>query len=66
MEAMIRKQKEREDDQGKDTAFMLRGRLVDQAKIDRYKRDHRKDVDILMGEDEIPPGIEALGGLPLS
>jgi hypothetical protein len=66
MEAMIRKQKEREEEQGKDTAFMLRGRPVDQAKIDRYKRDHGIDADVIMGEDAIQPGIESPTDLTFS
>jgi hypothetical protein len=52
MEIMLKKQKERQVESSKETAFILRGRPVDQAKIDRYKKDHatelgeNSDVDI--------------------
>ncbi len=59
---MIRKQKEREIEQRKETAFMLRGRPVDQAKIDRYIRDHDIDEDVVMGGDASPAGIFLLAG----
>jgi hypothetical protein len=49
---MIRKQKQREAGEGKETAFNLRGRPVDQSKIERYKRDHGIDEDGVMGEDK--------------
>ena len=51
MMGMIRKQKEREADEGKQTDFKLWGRPVDQNKIERYKRDHEIDEDVVMGED---------------
>ena len=51
MMGMIRKQKEREAGEGKETAFNLRGRPVDQSKIERYKRDHGIDEDVVMGEE---------------
>jgi hypothetical protein len=37
MIGMIRKQKEREAGEGKQTDFKLWGRPVDQSKIERYK-----------------------------
>jgi hypothetical protein len=46
MEAMIRRQQQRLREENKQTAFELRGRPVNQEKIDRYKRDHAvKDDD---------------------
>jgi hypothetical protein len=51
MIGMIRKQKEREAGEGKQTDFKLWGRPIDQSKIERYKRDHGIDEDVVMGED---------------
>jgi hypothetical protein len=51
MIGMIRKQKEREAGEGKQTDFKLWGRPVDQSKIERYKKDHGIDEDVVMGED---------------
>jgi hypothetical protein len=41
---MIQKQEERSEAENKETAFELRGRLVEQRKIDRYKKDHQAEL----------------------
>jgi hypothetical protein len=46
MEAMIRKRQERESESNKKTAFRIRGRPVDEEKIERYMRDHPKQLPI--------------------
>jgi hypothetical protein len=67
MEAMIRKRQERESESNKKTAFRIRGRPVDEEKIERYMRDHPKqlpindhidmDIDRNMSLADTPAGI---------
>lgn len=56
---MIRKQKERKEEQDKETTFILRGRPVDQAKIERYKRDRGIDEDVEMDLGRSPAGMSS-------
>jgi hypothetical protein len=44
MEAMIWKREERQSESNKQTAFRLRGRPVNEMKIERYVRDHQKQL----------------------
>jgi hypothetical protein len=44
MEAMIWKREERQSESNKQTAFRLRGRPVNERKIERYVRDHPKQL----------------------
>lgn len=53
MEAMIRIRQERKMTDNKETAFLLRGRPVNDAKIDRYEKEHG-DMDVDMGEIPMP------------
>lgn len=61
MEAMIKKRQERESESNKQTAFRIRGRPVNEEKIERYMRDHPKqlatDDDIDMERDMSPAGM---------
>ena len=58
---MIRKRQERESESNKLTAFRIRGRLVNEEKIERFMRDHPKqlatDDDVDMDRNMSPAGM---------
>jgi hypothetical protein len=61
MEAMISKRQERQSESNKQTTFRIRGRPVNEEKIERYMRDHPKqlatDDDIDMERNMSPAGM---------
>lgn len=58
---MIRKREERQAESNKQTAFRIRGRPVNEEKIERYIRDHPKqfstDNDVDVEQDSSPAGV---------
>ena len=58
---MIRKRQERQSGSNKQTAFRIRGGPVNEEKIERYMRDHPKqlaiDDDIDMDRNVSPAGV---------
>jgi len=60
MEAMIRIRRERKTTSNKETLFFLRGRPVNEEKIDRYEKEHPAetvadgDMDVDMDETSVP------------
>jgi hypothetical protein len=58
---MVRKRQERQSGSNKQTAFRIRGRPVNDEKIERYMRDHPKqfatDDDIDMDRNTNPAGM---------
>lgn len=53
-EAMIRKEIQRKAADGKESAFTLRGFLVEKAKIDRYQKSKRKLDAVIDVSDTVP------------